>query len=64
MSCIERLSLRTVVRPMRTTFATALGAKNAATSVLVTVTLADGRPAVSPGAGSNRRGIGEVPTSR
>ena len=52
MSVIKRLSHRVVVRPMKTTFATSLGAKKAATSVLVKVSLADGR-----------EGSGEVPTS-
>jgi L-alanine-DL-glutamate epimerase-like enolase superfamily enzyme len=52
MSVIKRLSHRVVVRPMKTTFATSLGAKKAATSVLVKVSLSDGRV-----------GLGEVPTS-
>lgn len=52
MSVIKRLSHRVVVRPMKTTFATSLGAKKAATSVLVKVSLSDGR-----------EGLGEVPTS-
>ncbi len=52
MSVIKRLSHRVVVRPMKTTFATSLGAKKAATSVLVKISLSDGR-----------EGLGEVPTS-
>src|ERR1035437_1402905 len=52
MSVIQRLSHRVVVRPMKTTFATSLGAKKAATSVLVKVSLSDGC-----------EGLGEVPTS-
>lgn len=52
MSTIERIQFVRVVRPMKTTFATSLGAKTCATSVIVRVTLDDGN-----------FGIGEVPTS-
>jgi L-alanine-DL-glutamate epimerase-like enolase superfamily enzyme len=52
MSTIRDIRFRRTVRPMRTTFATALGSKTAATSVLVKVTLDDGS-----------EGVGEVPTS-
>ena len=52
MSTIRDIRFRKTVRPMRTTFATALGSKSAATSVLVKVTLDDGS-----------EGVGEVPTS-
>jgi L-Ala-D/L-Glu epimerase len=52
MCSIEKISFTTVVRPMKTTFATALGSKNCATSVIVRVVLEDGQ-----------LGIGEVPTS-
>jgi len=49
---IRQVLFRQVVRPMRTTFATSLGRKNAITSVLVKVVLAGGA-----------EGEGEVPTS-
>ena len=52
MSKIERIQFVKVVRPMKTTFATSLGAKTCATSVIVNVVLDDGTV-----------GIGEVPTS-
>ncbi|MCY2925571.1 MAG: hypothetical protein NT031_09040 [Planctomycetota bacterium] len=52
MITICDISRRLVVRPMRTTFATSLGSKRAATSGLVTATLSDGTV-----------GRGEVPTS-
>ncbi len=52
MTKIQSIRLATTVRPMRMLFATSLGQKKAATSVLVTVTLASGAAAV-----------GEVPTS-
>jgi len=52
MCRIEKISFATIVRPMKTTFATALGSKNCATSVIVRVMLEDGQ-----------LGIGEVPTS-
>jgi L-alanine-DL-glutamate epimerase-like enolase superfamily enzyme len=52
MSTIKKLHYKTVVRPLRTTFATALGAKTSASSIIVHVELDDGR-----------RGTGEVPTS-
>jgi L-alanine-DL-glutamate epimerase-like enolase superfamily enzyme len=52
MSKIERIHFATVVRPMKTIFATSLGAKTCATSVIVKVALTDGHI-----------GIGEVPTS-
>jgi L-alanine-DL-glutamate epimerase-like enolase superfamily enzyme len=49
---IETFSFKTVCRPLKTTFATSLGSKTVATSVLVAVGLAGGA-----------RGLGEVPTS-
>ncbi len=49
---IEKISFTAIIRPMKTTFATALGSKNCATSVIVRVALEDGK-----------LGIGEVPTS-
>jgi L-alanine-DL-glutamate epimerase-like enolase superfamily enzyme len=49
---IKSFSFKTVSRPLKTTFATSLGSKTAATSVLVTVSMADGS-----------RGVGEAPTS-
>jgi L-alanine-DL-glutamate epimerase-like enolase superfamily enzyme len=52
MATIKNITCKTVVRPMRTTFATARGSKTCATSVIVTVTCDDGTT-----------GIGEVPTS-
>ncbi len=52
MCRIEKISFTTIVRPMKTTFATALGSKNCATSVIVRVELEDGQV-----------GTGEVPTS-
>jgi L-alanine-DL-glutamate epimerase-like enolase superfamily enzyme len=52
MVTIRQILHRVVVRPMKTTFATSLGAKTAATSVLVKVVLSDGSA-----------GRGEVPTS-
>ena len=52
MTTIRSIQLATTVRPMRMLFATSLGHKRAATSVLVTVKLSDGTAAV-----------GETPTS-
>jgi len=52
MATIQKITCKTVVRPMRTTFATAWGSKTCATSVIVAVTCDDGAT-----------GIGEVPTS-
>jgi len=52
MATIQNITCRTIVRPMRTTFATARGSKTCATSVVVNVTCEDGST-----------GIGEVPTS-
>ena len=49
---IQKVLFRQVRRPMKTLFATALGQKKAAVSVLVTVVLEDGS-----------QGTGEVPTS-
>jgi L-alanine-DL-glutamate epimerase-like enolase superfamily enzyme len=52
MAAITTIRWKTVVRPMRTTFATSLGSKTCATSVIVCVRCGDGSI-----------GIGEVPTS-
>jgi L-Ala-D/L-Glu epimerase len=52
MSKIEWIQFAKVVRPMKTTFATSLGAKTCATSIIVKVVLDDGNI-----------GIGEAPTS-
>jgi L-alanine-DL-glutamate epimerase-like enolase superfamily enzyme len=52
MTAIRNISCKTVVRPLRTTFATARGAKTVATSIVITVTCDDGCV-----------GFGEVPTS-
>jgi L-alanine-DL-glutamate epimerase-like enolase superfamily enzyme len=52
MAAIINIIWKTVVRPMRTTFATSLGSKTCATSVIVSVRCEDGSI-----------GIGEVPTS-
>jgi len=52
MCRIEKISFARMVRPMKTTFATALGSKNCATSVIVRVVLEGGQV-----------GTGEVPTS-
>ncbi|MDH4203393.1 MAG: hypothetical protein OEV87_10935 [Phycisphaerae bacterium] len=52
MTAIENIRCKTVVRPLRTTFATARGSKTCATSVIVAITCDDGTT-----------GIGEVPTS-
>jgi L-alanine-DL-glutamate epimerase-like enolase superfamily enzyme len=52
MPTISKIIWKTVVRPMRTTFATSLGSKTCATSVIVTVCCEDGSV-----------GVGEVPTS-
>jgi L-Ala-D/L-Glu epimerase len=52
MTIITNILWKTVVRPMRTTFATSLGSKTCATSVIVSVRCNDGSI-----------GIGEVPTS-
>jgi L-alanine-DL-glutamate epimerase-like enolase superfamily enzyme len=52
MTTIKKITCQTVVRPMRTTFATARGTKTCATSVIVHITCDDGT-----------RGVGEVPTS-
>lgn len=52
MNTIERIQFAKIIRPMKTTFATSLGAKTCATSVIVRVTLNDGAV-----------GTGEVPTS-
>ena len=52
MNAIEQVRFARVVRPMKTLFATSLGRKSAATSVLVKVTLDSGAV-----------GVGEAPTS-
>ena len=52
MAAIQRITCKTVVRSMRTTFATARGSKTCATSIIVQVVCDDGST-----------GIGEVPTS-
>ncbi len=52
MSRIEKIQFAATVRPMKTTFATSLGVKTCATSVIVKVILDDGNA-----------GVGEVPTS-
>jgi L-Ala-D/L-Glu epimerase len=52
MAAIINITWKTVIRPMRTTFATSLGSKTCATSVIVNVKCRD-----------NSVGIGEVPTS-
>lgn len=52
MPKISYIKFKTIVRPMRTTFATSLGSKTRTTSVIVTVTCSDGST-----------GTGEVPTS-
>lgn len=52
MTVIEKITCKTVVRLLRTTFATARGSKTCATSVIAAVTCSDGTT-----------GIGEVPTS-
>jgi L-alanine-DL-glutamate epimerase-like enolase superfamily enzyme len=52
MCRIEKISFAKIVRQMKTTFATALGSKNCATSVIVRVLLEGGQ-----------LGTGEVPTS-
>ena len=52
MNKIEWIQFAKIVRPMKTTFATSLGAKTCATSVIVRVVLDDGAV-----------GTGEVPTS-
>lgn len=52
MAAITNILWKTVIHPMRMTFATSLGSKACATSVIVTVTCDDGSV-----------GIGEVPTS-
>jgi L-alanine-DL-glutamate epimerase-like enolase superfamily enzyme len=52
MTTIKKITCLTVVRPMRTTFATARGSKTHSTSVIVKVTCSDGSI-----------GVGEVPTS-
>lgn len=52
MGLIQRVETRSVVRPLKTIFATALGSKSFITNVLVTVVLDDGTC-----------GTGEVPTS-
>ncbi|MBM4103203.1 MAG: hypothetical protein FJ263_04015 [Planctomycetes bacterium] len=52
MPSIKTLIWKTVVRPMRTTFATSLGSKTCATSVIISVHCNDGSV-----------GVGEIPTS-
>ena len=52
MTTIKNITCKTVVRPMRTTFATARGSKTCATSIIVKAICDDGSI-----------GIGEVPTS-
>jgi L-alanine-DL-glutamate epimerase-like enolase superfamily enzyme len=52
MTTINNITCKTVVRPMRTTFATARGSKTYATSVIVHITCDNGST-----------GTGEVPTS-
>jgi L-alanine-DL-glutamate epimerase-like enolase superfamily enzyme len=52
MAAITNITWKTVIRPMRTTFATSLGSKTCATSVIVSVKCSDGSV-----------GTGEVPTS-
>jgi L-alanine-DL-glutamate epimerase-like enolase superfamily enzyme len=52
MPIITKLIWKTVVRPMRTTFATSLGSKTCATSVIISVHCSDGSI-----------GVGETPTS-
>jgi L-Ala-D/L-Glu epimerase len=52
MAAITNITWKTVVRPMRTTFATSLGSKTCATSVIVSAKCSDGSV-----------GVGEVPTS-
>lgn len=52
MTTIQTIHGQCVVRPMRTTFATACGSKTSATSIIVKVTCSDGTT-----------GVGEVPTS-
>lgn len=52
MAAIINITWKTVVRPMRTTFATSLGSKTCATSVIVKVQCKNGSV-----------GVGEVPTS-
>ena len=52
MTTINNITCKSVIRPMRTTFATARGSKTCARSVIVTVTCDDGMT-----------GVGEVPTS-
>ena len=52
MSSIREIRFWKIIRPLRTVFATSLGRKSQATSVLVRVTLADGHS-----------GLGEIPTS-
>lgn len=52
MAIIQQITCKTIVRPMRTTFATARGSKTCATSVIVHAACDDGST-----------GIGEVPTS-
>jgi L-alanine-DL-glutamate epimerase-like enolase superfamily enzyme len=52
MAAIRNITWKTVIRPMWTTFATSLGSKTCATSVIVTVTCKNASV-----------GMGEVPTS-
>ena len=52
MTQIARMQISKVVKPMKTTFATSLGSKTCATSVIIKITLTDGST-----------GLGEVPTS-
>jgi L-alanine-DL-glutamate epimerase-like enolase superfamily enzyme len=52
MNPIKQIHYRQIVRPLKTLFATSLGRKSAATSVLATVVLDDGTT-----------GVGEAPTS-
>jgi L-alanine-DL-glutamate epimerase-like enolase superfamily enzyme len=52
MTAITNITWKTVIRPMRTTFATSLGSKTCATSVIISVHCGDGSI-----------GVGETPTS-
>jgi L-alanine-DL-glutamate epimerase-like enolase superfamily enzyme len=52
MTTIANITWKTVIRPMRTTFATSLGSKTCATSVIISVHCGDGSI-----------GVGETPTS-
>jgi L-alanine-DL-glutamate epimerase-like enolase superfamily enzyme len=52
MTAITNITWKTIIRPMRTTFATSLGSKTCATSVIISVHCGDGSI-----------GVGETPTS-